>query len=131
MTTTPAQTYIEHPDKLIRIASVARAMLEEVRDTPCDTAGCERLKQIYEYTRNELASLLSQDLRTELMLMTTAFDETPSPSELRVAQAELVGWLEGLFNGIEAAAMTQHAATMQQTEALAAIDERPMPGQYL
>lgn len=113
------KTYVEHPDKLLRIASVARAMLEEARRTPCDPVGCERLREIYQHTRDALADLLSHDLRTELMLMTPGFSETPSPSELRVAQAELVGWLEGLFSGI--------AAAVGELET----DDRPAPGQYL
>jgi len=132
------ETYVAHPEKLMRIASVAKAMLDEARSTPCDPAGCERFKEIYHQTRLELAELLSDDLRGEFMHMTTTFDQpSPSPSELRVAQAELVGWLEGLFNGIAAAAMSQQMVARQQAEAITGngeidlADERPMPGQYL
>ena len=130
------ETLGQHPERLMRVASVARAMLKEARATPCDPAGCEHFREIYERTLDELNSLLPAELRSELSALTVAFDsETPSPSEVRVAQAELVGWLEGLFNGIAAAAMSQQAEAQQRAEAMAEVDaakdDRPMPGQYL
>lgn len=129
--TEPEET-VRHPEKLMRLAAVARAMLDEARETPCDSAGCERLRRIYERTLSELGRLLSPDLQTELAYLTVTFETpSPTPSELRVAQAELVGWLEGLFNGIAAAAMSQQYAADEQTAAIAEVDTRPMPGQYL
>ena len=89
---------IHDPDKLMRIASLSRAMLEEARSAPCDAAGCERLRRIYEKTLSELGTVLPAALRNELVFMSVTFeDASPSPSEIRVAQAELVGWLEGLL----------------------------------
>lgn len=129
--------YVEQPARLMRIASVARAMLDEARTTPCDAAGCERFRAIYERTLDELDSLLSEDLRLELSYLTVAFDDpSPSPSELRVAQAELVGWLEGLFSGIAASVRSQELMAHEQVEAIltevsAESDGRPMPGQYI
>ena len=102
----------------MRVAGVARAMLAEARETPCDQAGCERFRAIYENTISELSTLLSEDLQRELGHLAVPFlADSPSPSELRVAQAELVGWLEGLFSGIAAAATGQaqgaaHAAAV-------------------
>ena len=128
---------IQQPAKLMRIASVAKAMLEEARTTPCDSAGCERFKAIYERTLDELSALLSKDLQLEVSYLTVAFeDPSPSPSELRVAQAELVGWLEGLFNGIAATVRSQELAAREQVEAIVEEattlpDLRPMPGQYI
>lgn len=118
---------IDQPSRLIRIASMAQAMLAEARDTPCDAAGCERFRDIYERTLSELNSILPEDLRSELKNLTLTFnDPSPSPSELRVAQAELVGWLEGLFNGIAAAAATEMTISEEQIAVI--VD---LPGQYL
>lgn len=119
------QDHITRLDKLIRMAALSRAMLDEARSAPCDAAGCERLRRIYEKTLSELGGLLPPDLRTELVFMSVTFEApSPSPSEIRVAQAELVGWLEGLLNGLAAAAMGRG-------ESDPGMDERPMPGQYL
>jgi hypothetical protein len=102
-------------------------MLVEARATPCDRAGCERFLEIYRRTLHELNDVLSEDLRVELGNLALTFsDPSPSASELRVAQAELVGWLEGLFNGIAAASS---AAEPVAEEELVAIVE--LPGQYL
>ncbi len=106
---------------------MARAMLAEARDTPCDAAGCERFREIYERTLGELSAILPSDLRSELTNLTLTFDNpSPSHSELRIAQAELVGWLEGLFNGIAAAAVATEAIP---DEVLIAVAD--LPGQYL
>lgn len=129
MTTLPetAGRQIEEPSRLIRIASMARSMLAEARETPCDAAGCERFLEIYELTLGELNTILPSDLRSELTNLTLTFnDSSPSPSELRIAQAELVGWLEGLFNGLAAAAVSGETTT---DEVLIAIAD--LPGQYL
>ena len=131
---------IQRPRKLIRIASMARAMLDEARVAPCDTAGCERFREIYERTLRELNGALSEDLRIELSYLTLTFDDpSPSPSELRVAQAELVGWLEGLFSGMAASAAVRQEVARDQIEAIGEttgdtkvlIDAGTMPGQYL
>ena len=98
-------TSITEPQKLVRMATMARAMLEEARSAPCDAAGCERLKRIHDRVIAELASAVSVDLHEELLTLSVRFDEVaPSPSEVRVAQAELVGWLEGVMAGIVATA---------------------------
>jgi hypothetical protein len=125
--------YVREAGKLMRIASVARAMLAEAQDTPCDEAGCERFRTIYERTIEELNSLLSSDLRSELDHLTETFaKESPSPSELRIAQAELVGWLEGLFHGISAAAVDQAEGAATQAESIVgASDASIRTGQYL
>ena len=123
---------VRHPGKLMRLAAVARAMLDEARTTPCDAEGCERFRRIYERTLHELSGLLSDDLKVELAYLTVTFDEpSPSPSEIRAAQAELVGWLEGLFNGLAVAAMSQQAeADVQAAEITAAADAEERPGLY-
>ena len=132
--TEPGQTQIQEPQKLIRLAAMAKFMLDEARTTQCDAAGCERFRRIYERTLHELGGLLSEDLKVELAYLTVTFEKTsPTPSELQVAQAELVGWLEGLFNGIAAATMSQQSDASERVTAIADVeaDERPMPGQYL
>ena len=128
----PAGTYITQPDRLIRLAAVAHAMLEEARDAPCDPAGCERLRTIYLRTIEDLHGLLSDDLGAELSHLVLPFENpAPTPSELRVAQAELVGWLEGLFSGIASSINAQEQQAQAQVEALAEATANSMPGQYL
>lgn len=123
---------IEQPGKLMRLAAMARAMLDEARDTPCDEAGCERFRAIYETTMEQLGDVLSTDLHSELGHLAMKLTEpSPSPWELRIAQAKLVGWLEGLFHGIAAAAQDQAATAASQAEAIAEADLRAAPGQYL
>ena len=132
-----SSSFIQQPAKLMRLTSVARAMLEEARNTPCDSAGCERFREIYERTVAELADLLSEDLQLELSYVRAALSvSSPSPSELRVAQAELVGWLEGLFSGIAASVRSHELGAREQVDAIADdllsdSDLRPMPGQYI
>ena len=125
---------IVRPGKLMRITSVAKAMLEEARTTPCDAAGCEKFKRIYQRTIDELDDVISSDLHAELIKLAVRFDDSaPSPSEIRVAQAELVGWLDGLMNGIVVALRSQMAEAEEQAEALEATvaDDDYAPGQYL
>lgn len=108
---------IEQPAKVMRIGSMVKQLLDEVRAAPLDEAGRTRLKEIYETSIVELAAGLSEDLREELMRMIPPFEnEIPSSSELRVAQAQLVGWLEGLFHGIQAALMAQQMAARAQLD---------------
>ncbi len=128
--------YIREPAKLMRIASMARAMLHEAREAPADTAGRELLKDIYQRTMDELCSVLSDELREELEHMFVPLEaETPTGGELRIVQAQLVGWLEGLFNGIQAAVMSQQLAAQAQFQHMkdrrALEPQQPRPGQYL
>jgi len=108
---------VTRPTKLIRIASMVRTMLEEVRRAPLDEEGRRRLRAIHERSIHELEGVLSPDLTRELSEVVLPFtSETPSDSELRLAQAQLVGWLEGLFHGIQASIFTQQASAQQQLE---------------
>ena len=102
--------HVTRPAKLIRIASMVHTMLDEVRLAPLDDAGRRRLREIHERSVHEIEGILSPDLRAELAEVVLPFtSEMPSESELRLAQAQLVGWLEGLFHGIQAALFTQQA----------------------
>jgi Protein of unknown function (DUF2587) len=108
---------ISSPTKLIRIASMVRTMLDEVRRAPLDDAGRRRLREIHERSLKELESVLSPDLHQELSEVVLPFtSDTPSESELRLAQAQLVGWLEGLFHGIQATLFTQQAMAQGQLD---------------
>src|SRR5262245_21396656 len=105
------------PTKLIRIASMVRSMLDEVRRAPLDDAGRRRLREIRDRSIEELDSVLSPDLQKELNeVVLPLTGDTPSESELRLAQAQLVGWLEGLFHGIQATLFTQQAMAQSQLE---------------
>jgi hypothetical protein len=113
----PEREAVSQPSKLIRIATMVKSMLEEVRQASLDEAGRQRLRQIHERSLAELSEVLSDDLQEELGGVMLPFDEgTPSESELRIAQAQLVGWLEGLFHGIQATMMTQQMMAQQQLE---------------
>jgi hypothetical protein len=108
---------VTRPTKLIRIASMVRTMLDEVRRAPLDDAGRRRLREIHERSLSELEEVLSPDLRKELADVVLPFtSEAPSESELRLAQAQLVGWLEGLFHGIQATLFTQQTVAQQQLQ---------------
>jgi hypothetical protein len=112
-----ASEQIARPTKLIRIAAMVRALLDEARRAPLDDAGRRSLKEIHERSIRELQELLSPDLRQELSDVTLPFSsETPSDAELRIAQAQLVGWLEGLFHGIQATLFTQQVQAQRQFE---------------
>jgi len=113
----PAGEQVARPTKLIRIASMVRALLEEARRAPLDDVGRRSLKEIHERSIHELEEILSPDLRKELEEVTLSFSsDTPSESELRIAQAQLVGWLEGLFHGIQATLFTQQMQAQRQFE---------------
>ncbi|MET1000855.1 MAG: proteasome activator [Acidimicrobiia bacterium] len=108
---------VSRPTKLIRIAAMVRALLEEARRAPLDDAGRRSLKEIHERSMHELEEILSEDLRDELHEVTLPFSsDTPSEGELRIAQAQLVGWLEGLFHGIQATLFTQQMQAQQAFE---------------
>ncbi len=130
---------VEQPGKVMRIGSMIKQLLEEVRQAPLDEASRSRLREIYDTSVTELAGGLSPDLRDELARMASPFrpDEVPSEGELRVAQAQLVGWLEGLFHGIQATLFAQQMAARAQLEQMrqrslpTSAEERPVPGTYL
>jgi len=108
---------IEQPAKLLRIGSMVKQLLEEVRQAPLDEASRERLREIYEQSIRELADGLSPDLAAELDRVSIPFDTpTPSDAELRIAHAQLVGWLEGLFHGIQATLVAQQVAARAQLD---------------
>jgi hypothetical protein len=110
------QPSVSEPSKLIRIASMTRAMLDEVREAPLDEAGRVRLLSIYEGSLDELKEVLSDDLVEELDAVFVPINENPSEAELRIAQAQLVGWLEGLFHGIQASLISQQMAATAQLD---------------
>ncbi|RXR25901.1 bacterial proteasome activator family protein [Oerskovia turbata] len=151
---------VEEPAKVMRIGGMIKRLLEEVRDSPLDEAARSRLAEIHERSLKELEEGLSPELVAELHRISLPFtdDAVPSDAELRVAQAQLVGWLEGLFHGIQTALVAQQmAAQAQLTQIRRALppgtipvpgmpgqtghpghpaqregdDSRPSPGQYL
>ncbi len=112
-----AKESVASPAKVLRIGSMTKELLEEVRRAPLDDAGRSRLREIYETSVRELADGLSGDLKDELARLSSPFSgDTPSDAELRVAQAQLVGWLEGLFHGIQAAIFSQQMAAQTQLQ---------------
>lgn len=111
-----SRPHVSEPSKLIRIASMTRAMLDEVREAPLDDAGRQRLVAIYDQSIDELRDVLSDDLVEELNAVFIPITEVPSEAELRIAQAQLVGWLEGLFHGIQASLISQQMAASAQLE---------------
>ena len=113
----PDTDFISQPAKVMRIGAMVKNLLDEARSAPLDEAGRARLREIYEISISELSSALSPDLGTELGRMVLPFSaEVPTESELRIAQAQLVGWLEGLFHGIQASLFAQQAAAAAQLE---------------
>jgi hypothetical protein len=109
---------VESPGKVMRIGSMIKQLLEEVRQSDLDEPSRERLREIYETSITELSSAMSADLQEELARLALPFEsaETPSSAELRIAKAQLVGWLEGLFHGIQATLFAQQMAARQQLE---------------
>jgi hypothetical protein len=121
---------IEQPAKVMRIGSMVKQLLEEVRAAPLDDAARERLRDIHANSVKELADGLAPELRDELERLTLPFgeDATPSDAELRIAQAQLVGWLEGLFHGIQTALFAQQMAARMQLEQMRGRQALPGPG---
>lgn len=111
-----SQEFISQPAKLIRIGSMIKELLGEVRQSALDEAGRKRLKEIHERAIAALRETLSDELQQELENLSLPLDATPSQSEIRIAQAQLVGWLEGLFQGIQAALFSQQMAARAQME---------------
>ncbi len=122
---TPPQETVMEPAKLLRIASMARQLLDDTRQASIDEAGRKRLAEIYQRSVSELGESISKDLKDELAELAPPLDGLPSESEIRIAQAQLVGWLEGLFHGIQAAMFAQQAVARQQFEELR---RRGLPG---
>jgi hypothetical protein len=134
----PTSEFVSEPAKVMRVGSMIKQLLEEVRNTELDEPGRERLKAIYQTSISELGSALSPDLREELDRLALPFDDetVPSDVELRLAQAQLVGWLEGLFHGIQATLFAQQMAARQQLENMRhqlpqGAGQEPRPGTYL
>jgi hypothetical protein len=112
-----ATDFISQPAKVMRIGSMVKSLLDEARSAPLDEAGRTRLREIYDTSIRELSGALSSDLGDELARMAPPFSpDVPSESELRIAQAQLVGWLEGLFHGIQASLFAQQAAAAAQLD---------------
>lgn len=134
---------IDHPAKVMRIGTMMKQLLEEVRSTELDEPSRDRLRDIYETSITELGEALSADLREELGRLALPFGggDTPSGAELQIAKAQLVGWLEGLIQGMQAMLFAQQMAAQQQLQSMrsqigpshsgdeTASDERP--GTYL
>jgi len=122
---------IEQPAKVMRVGSMIKQLLEEVRSAPLDDASRARLRDIHTRSIKELESGLAPELVEELERLSLPFSaqETPTDAELRIAQAQLVGWLEGLFHGIQTALFAQQMAARAQFEQMrrAAITAEPQP----
>jgi hypothetical protein len=134
---------VEQPAKVMRIGTMIKQLLEEVRAAPLDEASRNRLRDIHESSIRELEQGLAPELREELERITLPFTEgeTPTDAELRIAQAQLVGWLEGVFHGIQTALFAQQMAARAQLEEMRRkalpggpgqhLEQRPGGGQYL
>ncbi|EIV95313.1 bacterial proteasome activator family protein [Frankia sp. QA3] len=114
----PVAELVSQPDKVMRIGTMIKQLLEEVRAAPLDDASRIRLREIHRSSIRELSDGLAPELRAELERLSLPFDEghTPSDGELRIAQAQLVGWLEGLFHGLQTALFAQQMAARAQLE---------------
>jgi len=117
---------VEQPAKVMRVANMIRQLLDEVKSAPLDEASRARLKSIHEVSIKELESGLAPELVDELERLSLDFtdDTVPTEAELRIAQAQLVGWLEGLFHGIQTALFAQQMAARQQLEQM----RKALPG---
>ena len=127
---------VEQPAKVMRIGRMVQQLLEEIKSAPVDEAGRKRLATVLHTSISELKQGLAPELDDELDRLIQPFDQdTPSESELRIAQAQLVGWLEGLFHGIQTAIYAQQMAARSQLEQMRALppgavpDGHGMPGQ--
>lgn len=107
---------VTEPTKIIRIASMTRALLEEARSAGLDEGGRRKLTEIHDKSLSELREVLSDDLLDEFdeVFAPIRSDELPSESVLRIVQAQLIGWLEGLFHGIQASLASQQMAAQAQ-----------------
>jgi hypothetical protein len=125
----PVADAVTSPAKVMRIGSMVKTLLEEVRAAPLDEPSRERLAEIYERSITELSDALSPDLQQELKMLALPFrdGEIPSEGEIRVAKAQLVGWLEGLFHGIQATLFAQQLAARQQLEQIRQLPPGQVP----
>ena len=107
---------IEQPAKVMRVGAMLRGLLDEVREAPLDERSRDRLREIYEISLQELGSALSPDLRDELERLAQPFPDAgvPTEAELRIAKAQLVGWMEGLIQGIQATLYAQQVLARRQ-----------------
>ncbi len=123
--TNPADL-VEEPAKVMRIGSMIKQLLEEVRNAPLDEAGRRRLADVHHQSIEELKDGLAPELVAELDRIALPFrDDSPTDAELRIAQAQLVGWLEGLFHGIQTALVAQQMAAQQQLQQMRALPPGP------
>lgn len=125
--TSPSDAFVQQPAKVMRIGSMIRQLLEEVRNAPLDEAARARLRDIHARSLSELEDGLAPELVEELERLSLPFTDeaVPSEAELRIAQAQLVGWLEGLFHGIQTALFAQQMAARAQFEEMR---RQAMPG---
>ena len=120
---------VEQPAKVMRIGNMIRQLLDEVKSAPLDEASRARLREIHAVSIKELEDGLAPELIEELERLSLPFtSETPSEAELRIAQAQLVGWLEGLFHGIQTAIYAQQMAARAQLEQMRRALPRGIPG---
>src|ERR1700745_3501498 len=114
----PITEMVEQPAKVMRIGSMIRQLLDEVKSAPLDEKSRARLKEIHQNSIKELEDGLAPELVDEVARLSLPFveDEVPSEAELRIAQAQLVGWLEGLFHGIQTTLFAQQMAARAQLE---------------
>ncbi|WP_420623800.1 proteasome activator [Candidatus Poriferisodalis sp.] len=125
------EPFVPEPAKLMRIGGMIRKLLEEVRHAELDEAGRDRMRDVYHLSVEELATALSEPLADELNRIALPFEEDiPSGPELRIAQAQLVGWLEGLFHGIQAAVSAQQMMAERQLRSMRgnALEAGEQPG---
>ncbi|MFM1965054.1 MAG: hypothetical protein RL134_779 [Actinomycetota bacterium] len=123
----PSAAFVQQPAKVMRIGSMIRQLLEEVRNAPLDEAARARLRDIHARSLSELEDGLAPELVDELQRLSLPFTDevVPTEAELRIAQAQLVGWLEGLFHGIQTALFAQQMAARAQFEEMR---RQAMPG---
>lgn len=135
-----ADAEVTEPAKLIRIATMTRSILEEVRNATPDEAGRALITKIHDRSLRELRDVLGEELLTEFdrMFEPLLGDDPPTPSEVRIAQAQLIGWLEGLFQGIQASLLTKQMVAQARAAQRAKLisgnpqqEDRPAPGLYL
>jgi|SRR5690606_22689235 len=121
---------VEQPGKVMRIGSMVKSLLEEVRNAPLDDAGRAHLAQVHSRSINELKDGLAPELVQELdRIALPLSDDNPTDAELRIAQAQLVGWLEGLFHGIQTALVAQQMAAQTQLQQMRQLPPGMRPGQ--
>lgn len=128
---TTSGEHIEQPAKVMRVGAMMRQLLEQVREIDLDEPSRERLRDIYEQSITELSGALSPDLHDELLRLSLPFSDvgTPTEAELAVAKAQLVGWLEGLVQGIQATLFAQQVAAQQQLASMrTGLPAGPGPG---